>query len=95
MRDENDNPLGYDLLYRGMEITSGAQREHRYEKLQANAKEKSLTDDVKFYMEFFKYGCPPHGGFAIGLERMTMLMLGLDHIREAEFIFRGPNRLYP
>lgn len=95
MRDENDNPLGYDLLYRGMEITSGAQREHRYDKLQHNAQEKGLTDDVKFYMEFFKYGCPPHGGFAIGLERMTMLMLGLDHIREAEFIFRGPNRLYP
>lgn len=95
MRDENDNPLGYDLLYRGMEITSGAQREHRYEHLRKNADEKGLTDDVKFYMEFFKYGCPPHGGFAIGLDRMTLLMLGLDHIREAQFIFRGPNRLYP
>ena len=95
MRDENGNPLGYDLLYRGMEITSGAQREHRYENLCANAKEKGLGKDVAFYTEFFKYGCPPHGGFAIGVDRMTMLILGLDHIREASLLFRGPNRLFP
>ena len=58
-------------------------------------KEKGLGKDVAFYTEFFKYGCPPHGGFAIGVDRMTMLILGLDHIREASLLFRGPNRLFP
>lgn len=95
MRDENDTPLGYDLLWRGMEITSGAQREHRYEELRKNADEKGLTKDVEFYMQFFKYGMPPHGGFAIGVDRLTLLLLGLDHIRDAQFLFRGPNRLNP
>ena len=95
MRDENDVPQGYDLLWRGMEITSGSQREHRYNHLRHNADEKGLTKDVEFYMQFFKYGMPPHGGFAIGVDRLTLLLLGLDHIRDAQFIFRGPNRLYP
>lgn len=95
MRDENDVPQGYDLLWRGMEITSGSQREHRYDHLKHNADEKGLTKDVEFYMQFFKYGMPPHGGFAIGVDRLTLLLLGLDHIRDAQFIFRGPNRLYP
>ena len=95
MRDKNDNPLGYDLLWRGMEITSGSQREHRYDYLKKNAEEKGLTKDVEFYMQFFKYGMPPHGGFAIGVDRLTLLLLGLDHIRDAQFIFRGPMRLFP
>ena len=85
---------GYDLIWRGTEITSGAQREHRYEELCKNAKEKGLTKDVEFYLQFFKYGCPPHGGFGIGLDRMTMLLLGLT-IKETQFLFRGPNRLNP
>ena len=92
---ENEVPQGYDLLWRGMEITTGAQREHRYEELSKQAKEKGLDKDVEFYLQFFKYGCPPHGGFAIGVDRMTLLLLGLDHIREAQFLFRGPNRLNP
>ena len=94
MRDENGVPMGYDLIWRGVEITTGAQREHRYEQLKAQADEKGLTDDVKFYLEFFKYGCPPHGGFGLGVDRLTMLLLGLN-IKEAMFIFRGPNRLNP
>lgn len=94
MRDENGIPQGYDLIWRGVEITTGAQREHRYDLLTAQAKEKGLDEDVKFYLEFFKYGCPPHGGFGIGVDRLTMLMLGL-HIKDAMFIFRGPNRLNP
>ncbi|MBR1471998.1 MAG: aspartate--tRNA(Asn) ligase [Lachnospiraceae bacterium] len=94
MRDENGVPMGYDLIWRGVEITTGAQREHRYEQLKAQADEKGLGEDVKFYLEFFKYGCPPHGGFGIGVDRLTMLILGL-HIKEAMFIFRGPNRLNP
>lgn len=94
MRDENGVPQGYDLIWRGVEITTGAQREHRYEILKAQAEEKGLAEDVKFYLEFFKYGCPPHGGFGLGIDRLTMLFLGLS-IKEAEFLFRGPNRLTP
>ena len=94
MRDENGVPQGYDLIWRGVEITTGAQREHRYDILKAQAQEKGLEEDVKFYLEFFKYGCPPHGGFGLGIDRLTILLLGL-HIKEAMFIFRGPNRLTP
>ena len=91
---ENGVLQGYDLIWRGAEITSGAQREHRYDELVKNAKEKGLGKDVEFYLQFFKYGCPPHGGFAIGVDRLTMLLLGLT-IKETQFIFRGPNRLNP
>ena len=94
MRDENGVPQGYDLIWRGVEITTGAQREHRYDQLKAQADEKGIAEDVKFYLEFFKYGCPPHGGFGLGIDRLTMLLLGLN-IKEAMFIFRGPNRLTP
>ena len=87
-------PMGYDLIWRGVEITTGAQREHRYDILKAQADEKGLGEDVKFYLEFFKYGCPPHGGFGIGIDRLTMLLLNL-HIKESMFLFRGPNRLEP
>ncbi len=94
MRDEAGVPQGYDLIWRGVEITTGAQREHRYDVLKSQAEEKGLAEDVKFYLEFFKYGCPPHGGFGIGIDRLTMLFLGLS-IKEAQFLFRGPNRLTP
>ncbi|MEG2938919.1 MAG: aspartate--tRNA(Asn) ligase [Oscillospiraceae bacterium] len=94
MRDENGIPMGYDLIWRGVEITTGAKREHRYEVLKKQAEEKGLADDVKFYLDFFRYGCPPHGGFGLGVDRMTMLMLGLV-IKESMFLFRGPNRLTP
>lgn len=94
MRDENGVPQGYDLIWRGVEITTGAQREHRYEQLKAQAEEKGLAQDVEFYLRFFRYGCPPHGGFGLGIDRLTMLFLGLS-IKEAQFLFRGPNRLTP
>ena len=94
MRDENGVPQGYDLIWRGVEITTGAQREHRYDVLKKQAQEKGLDKDVEFYLEFFAYGCPPHGGFGIGVDRLTMLLLGLP-IKEAMFIFRGPTRLTP
>lgn len=94
MRDENGVPQGYDLIWRGVEITTGAQREHRYDVLKKQADEKGLTEDIKFYLDFFKYGCPPHGGFGLGIDRLTMLLLGLT-IKDAMFIFRGPNRLTP
>ena len=94
MRDANGVPQGYDLIWRGLEITTGAQREHRYEILKKQAEEKGLHADVEFYLEFFKYGCPPHGGFGLGLDRFTMILLNLN-IKEAMFLFRSPNRLYP
>ena len=86
---------GYDLIWKGIEITSGAQREHRYEEIKKNALEKGLGEDVKFYLESFKYGMPPHGGFAIGVDRLTMLLLNLPSLKETQFIFRGPDRLNP
>ena len=95
MRDENGVLQGYDLIWRGVEITSGAQREHRYEEIVKNAKEKGLEEDVKFYLEFFKYGCPPHGGFGMGIDRLTMLLLEMPSVKETEFLFRGPNRINP
>ncbi len=91
---KDDIPQGYDLIWRGTEITTGAQREHRYDVLVKQAKEKGLGKDVEFYLEFFKYGCPPHGGFGLGIDRLTMLLLGIQ-IKEAMFLFRGPSRLTP
>ena len=87
-------PQGYDLIWKGVEITTGAQREHRYDVLKAQADEKGLGEDIKFYLEFFKYGCPPHGGFGLGVDRLTMLVTNLP-IKEVAFLFRGPNRLTP
>lgn len=95
MRNEEGVLQGYDLIWRGVEITSGAQREHRYEEICKNAASKGLGEDVKFYLEFFKYGCPPHGGFAIGVDRLTMLLLDVPSVKESQFLFRGPNRLNP
>ncbi len=91
---KNDIPQGYDLIWNGVEITTGAQREHRYEILKKQAEEKGLQNDVLFYLEFFKYGCPPHGGFGLGVDRLTMIITDYT-IKEVEFLFRGPNRLTP
>ena len=92
---ENGIPQGYDLIWKGCEITTGAQREHRYEVLVEQAKEKGLGKDVEFYLEFFKYGCPPHGGFGLGVDRITMLLLETGSLKETMFLFRGPSRLTP
>ena len=92
---ENGIPLGADLIWKGCETTTLALREHRYEVLCEQAKEKGLGKDVKFYLEFFKYGCPPHGGFALGIDRITMLLLETGSLKETMFLFRGPNRLEP
>lgn len=87
-------PQGYDLIWRGCEITTGAQREHRADILKKQADEKGLGKDVEFYLQFFANGCPPHGGFGLGIDRLTMLILDIP-IKEVMFIFRGPNRLNP
>ncbi|MFC0865220.1 aspartate--tRNA(Asn) ligase [Sphaerimonospora cavernae] len=91
-----DLTLSFDLLWKGLEVTTGAQREHRYDVLSKQAAEKGMNiEPMADYMNCFRYGCPPHGGFGAGLGRMLMVMLGLDSIREATFLFRGPNRLTP
>lgn len=96
MLDEEGLTNSYDLLYRGVEITTGAQREHRYDILYHQVEEKGLNPAfLDFYLEFFKYGCPPHGGFAIGIARVMMQLFNIDNIREATFIYRGPTRLKP
>ncbi|WP_298944933.1 aspartate--tRNA(Asn) ligase [uncultured Microbacterium sp.] len=86
----------YDLLFKGVEITTGAQREHRIDVLEAQATEKGLSlEGLEHYLDFFRYGVPPHGGFGMGLARVLMLMLGQDSIREVTYLFRGPTRLAP
>jgi aspartyl-tRNA synthetase len=94
--DRQDLTLSYDLLWNGLEITTGAQREHRYDVLVSQAAEKGLQPEpMSDYLNCFRYGCPPHGGFGLGLARLLMVMLGLDSIRDATFLFRGPTRLTP
>jgi len=94
-----DNPAltnSYDLIWRGTEITTGAQREHRLDILIEQAKQKGLEPEgLDFYLDFFKYGAPTHGGFGMGLARVLMLLLHQPNIREVSFLFRGPNRLQP
>lgn len=92
---EKGIPQGADLIWKGCETTTLALREHNYETLCEQAKEKGLGEDVKFYLEFFKYGCPPHGGFALGVDRITMLLLETGSLKETMFIFRGPSRIEP
>lgn len=98
MRHEDDANLtkSYDLIYRGTEISTGAQREHRIEVLEAQARDKGMDPaELSFYLDFFRYGVPPHGGFGMGLNRVLMLMLEQSSIREVTYLFRGPNRLTP
>jgi len=94
--DNKDLTRSFDLLGKGLEVTTGAQREHRYEILAEQALAKGLTlEPIQTYLNYFKYGCPPHGGFGFGLSRFLMIMLDLQNIREAVYLFRGPNRLTP
>ena len=98
MRHEGDPSLtnSYDLIFNGVEISTGAQREHRIEKLEAQARDKGLDpEELGFYLDFFRYGVPPHGGFGMGLSRVIMLLLHQPSIREVTYLFRGPNRLLP
>lgn len=95
----SDNPeltRSFDLIAGGLEIATGAQREHRYEVLKKQALEKGLgLENIQYYLDFFRYGCPPHGGFGMGLSRLLMVLLQLPNIRETVYLFRGPNRLNP
>ena len=98
MRHADDVTLtnSYDLIFNGVEISTGAQREHRIDILVEQAKDKGLDPaELEFYLDFFRYGVPPHGGFGMGLSRVIMLLLHQPSIREVTYLFRGPNRLTP
>jgi nondiscriminating aspartyl-tRNA synthetase len=98
MRHADDASLtnSYDLIFNGTEISTGAQREHRVEILEAQAVQKGLDPaEIAEYLDFFRYGVPPHGGFGMGLARVLMLMLHEASIREVTYLFRGPTRLTP
>ena len=94
--DENDigYAKGFDLLFRGVEITTGAQRIHKYDELVEALKKKGLNPDkFSFYLQAFKSGMPPHGGFGMGLERLTAKLLGLENVKEATLFPRDLNRI--
>lgn len=98
MKKEEDPGLtkSFDLIWNGLEIVTGAQREHRYKILKEQAIEKGLTlGPIKHYLNFFKFGCPPHGGFGLGPSRMLMQMLNVKNVREVTFLYRGVNKLTP
>lgn len=94
--DEPEYSKSYDLYFKDVEITSGAQREHRPDILKAQIEARGIDPTpMQDYINFFKNGCPPHGGFGLGLDRLLMLLLDLPSIKEAMYIFRGPDRLNP
>ena len=98
MRHENDNDRSRraDLLYKGIEITTLAQREHRVDILEKQAVDKGMNlEELKDYLNFFRYGCPPHGGAGIGPNRIVMKILDLPNIRETAFLPRDVKRLNP
>jgi len=95
-KDGTPYSFSFDLDYRGQEISSGGQREHRYDVLVARMQKKGLDpEDFSFYLDAFKYGMPPHGGWGIGIERLLVKMLDLPNIREAILFPRDPSRLSP
>jgi aspartyl/asparaginyl-tRNA synthetase len=85
-----------DLVYKGLELSSGGQREHRYEKVVQQVREKGMDEEgLKWFTEPFRYGVPPHGGFSLGIERFAAALLNLPSIKEAALFPRDPERLQP
>ena len=88
--------LSFDLLYHGLEITTGGQRIHDLSMLEEKIQEKGMTEEgLEQYLDAFRFGMPPHGGLGIGLERLTMQLLGEDNVREACLFPRDMSRLEP
>ena len=88
--------LSFDLLFGGMEITTGGQRIHDYRMLMEKIKARGMeTDGMEQYLDTFRHGMPPHGGLGIGLERLTMKLLGEDNVRETTLFPRDLSRLEP
>ena len=97
--DDPEDPtytLSFDLLFRGMEITTGGQRIHDYHELLAKMEKRGMTDEgMEQYLSAFKHGMPPHGGLGIGMERLTMKMMNEDNVRETTLFPRDLSRLEP
>lgn len=94
--DDPSLTTSFDLVFRGLEVTTGSQRIHSYDMLVENMKKFGLNpDDFGFYLQTFRYGMPPHGGLAIGLERLTKQLLGLDNVKEATLFPRSVRRISP
>jgi aspartyl-tRNA synthetase len=94
--DDPDLSKGFDLMHPRMELVSGGQREHRYDELVEGFEQQGLDpEQFDYYTEMFRYGMPPHAGWAYGVERLVMTMLGLDNIREAVIFPRDRQRLSP
>ena len=88
--------LSFDLLFRGMEITTGGQRIHDYSQLLEKMEKRGMTEEgMEQYLSAFKHGMPPHGGLGIGLERLTMKLVGEDNVRETTLFPRDMSRLEP
>jgi aspartyl-tRNA synthetase len=87
---------GFDFGYKGLELASGGQREHRVDILAKQIKDKGLNPkEFEFYLSAFRYGAPPHGGFGLGMDRLVQLICGLENVREAVLFPRDPERLSP
>lgn len=98
MNDKEDNrfALSFDLLFRGLEVTTGGQRIHDYNEQVEKMKEKGMNpEELKYYLSIHKYGMPPHGGLGIGLERFVMKLLDLQNVRQASMFPRDVRRLEP
>ena len=97
--DDPEDPrytLSFDLLFRGLEITTGGQRIHDYKMLTDKIAARGMTEEgMEQYLATFKHGMPPHGGLGIGLERLTMQLLGEDNVRETTLFPRDLSRLEP
>ena len=88
--------LSFDLLYQGLEITTGGQRIHDYNKLMEKIEKRGMeSEGMEQYLSVFKHGMPPHGGLGIGLERLTMKLVGEDNVRETTLFPRDLSRLEP
>lgn len=94
--EDKGTTKSFDLIFRGIEITTGAIREHRLDRLEAQAAKKGIDlTNIDFYLDNFRYGCPPHGGFGLGIERVITKLLGYTNVKEAAFVARDPDWLVP
>lgn len=94
--DKPEITKSFDLLYKSLEVTTGSQREHRYDVLISQAKEKGMNvESLDDYLNFFKFGCPPHGGAGIGPGRLVMKILNIPSVKEVTFLPRDVRRLKP
>jgi aspartyl-tRNA synthetase len=94
--EESELTRSFDLLWNGLEVTTGAQREHRHDRLVAQAaRNPARADVIGPYLDFFRHGCPPHGGFGLGLTRMLLCLVGATDVREVTFLPRDRHRLTP